>query len=99
MSDPIGKKPRTESEDAQAVTMFAADMLRKMRDNAHKAHWDTVDFDYLFDRLLEEQMELVEAIEENAASDGKNWQAIIDEAADVANLAMMIADRARREIV
>jgi hypothetical protein len=71
--------------DAQAVRVFSVGMLKKLLINGHKAHWETVDCDYLFDRLLEEVQELKDARSGTAKQ-------IIDECYDVANFAMMIAD-------
>ena len=82
--------PRDHAADAMAVDVFALDMKRKLAANVHKKHWDEVSDRYLFGRLIEEIKELLEAIVDD---EHKN---IIDEAADVANFSMMLADRARR---
>jgi len=76
---------REPNIDRIAVANFARGMIGKLDKNSHKAHWSTVDCDYLFDRLLEEVQEL-----KNARSG--TVEQIIDECYDVANFAMMIAD-------
>ena len=81
----ITGEKRSPSVDRLAVNFFADGMLWKLGKNSHKAHWETMDCDYLFDRLLEEVQEL-----KNARSG--TVEQIIDECYDVANFAMMIAD-------
>jgi len=81
--------PRSHEEDALAVDVFALDMKRKLAANVHKKHWSEVPAIYLYQRMREEEAELYSAIKEG------NIQSIIDEAADVANFAMMLADMAR----
>lgn len=87
-------KPRTTDMEYMAVELFAADMRRKLRKNAHKKSWQDPEVTvwYLFDRLEQEVKELKEAI-----ISGIDELAIIDEAADVGNMAMMIADKVRNE--
>jgi NTP pyrophosphatase (non-canonical NTP hydrolase) len=89
------EKPRNPDQDAVAVDLFSGDMKRKLRANVHKKHWDEVSFQYLLMRLKEEIKELEEVIDSDYLD---TFARVIDEAADVANFAMMIADRARREI-
>lgn len=81
----ITGKKRCQNIDRIAVGFFAEGMLQKLAKNSHKAHWETVDCDYLFDRLQEEVQELADAR-------GGSVESIIDECYDVANFAMMIAD-------
>lgn len=69
----------------QEVSWFSLEMERKLKANDHKGGWRDCSMDYLFRRLREEMDEL-------ALAEGDD---IIDEAADVANFAMMIADRLR----
>lgn len=66
------------------VQAFAQDMERKLSANDHKQHWSTIPQDKLLRRLKQELREL-----ERAMKKGKN---VVEEAADVANFAMMIAD-------
>jgi hypothetical protein len=71
-------------DEAELVGKLSATQLGQLERNRHKVHWraEDVTLDYLIRRLHEEVGELVE----NPTS----WE----EAADVANFAAMIADRA-----
>jgi NTP pyrophosphatase (non-canonical NTP hydrolase) len=62
-------------------------MEQKLRANDHKGGWDDDTLGALFARLLEEVEEL------RAGIDLRSGSCIIDEAADVANFCMMLADR------
>ena len=77
-------------EITKPLCLFAARMSAKLRQNEHKGSWDNCNYDYLLNRLRQETEELAEAIAGGTATD------VIDEAADVANFAMMIADVARK---
>jgi len=68
------------------VKAFADAMEAKLKANDHKGGWNNcgTSMQYLFDRLLEETEELEVAVHD------KN--SVLEEAADVANFAMMIAD-------
>jgi len=90
MSDPTGKEPRNESDDAAAVLRFGADMCGKLRQNNHKAHWSTVNNFWLLVRLKQEVEELKLAMLDDPGS-------VVAECADVANFAMMIADNVRNK--
>ena len=86
----------------QPIQDFAEDMDRKMEENDWKGGWDNCDLEHLLIRLSEEKRELTRAVrkhENNHYSDQPTdsvlIQRVIDEAADVANFAMMIADNAR----
>lgn len=70
---------------AQELETFLEAMRYKLAKNKHKGHWEGIDIDDLLRLLDEEVQELKQAIE------GENEFAIILEAADVANFAMMIA--------
>lgn len=81
----------------RALAWFARRMERKLKLNDHKDHWTTCEAEWLFDRMQDEREELL------AAMPNEPWELsedekdkIIDEAADVANFAMMIADIARQ---
>ena len=76
----------------QEVLKFAQEMERKLRLHDDRPHWKDSDFDYLFGRLKEEFFELLDEV----TSEEIDPKKIIDEAADVANFAMMIADNARK---
>lgn len=85
-------RPRCPAVVALAVNNFASEMKRKLWENAHKRHWGDTSQDDLYIRLLEESAEL------NFAIMTKNHKAVIQEAADVANFAMMLADNARKKL-
>ena len=72
------------------VMTFTKDMEAKLRVNDHKDGWADIGLTKLFVLLNGETEELEEALQDN---DARN---IIDECADVANYAMMIADIVRR---
>ncbi len=69
------------------VLKFAFEMERKLRINSGKGGWQDCDNDYLLSRINDELFELKACINEK-----KVKRAIINECADVANFAMMIAD-------
>ncbi len=77
----------------KAITTFTKNMEKKLIQNGHKGNrnsWLHLTYKQLFDLLNNEIDELIEAIWEQKSEDH-----IIDECADVANFAMMIADVAR----
>lgn len=84
----------TREERESAVDWFAERMKQKLRkpENEAKGGWREDSLRALWHRLREETDELFEALDE----DGVPWDHVIDEAADVANFAMMIADHARQ---
>jgi NTP pyrophosphatase (non-canonical NTP hydrolase) len=67
------------------VARFALLMEAKLRANDHKRHWRYVPLQYLSMRLTQERKELAGAIQTRTDVGG--------ECADVANFAMMIADK------
>lgn len=73
------------------VQWFAKQMESKLQANDHKQHWSKCHPDYLIHRLYQEANELWRAIEQK-----KTAHEVIQEAADVANFAMMLADVAER---
>lgn len=79
MPTPAGLRPE--------VLAFAIAMERKLRtqDAASGQSWKDADIDYLLDRLADEVVEL-----NGAVVDGAH---VLGEAVDVANFAMMVADR------
>ena len=89
MSDPTGTTKRHWTNDHEAVELFSNNMYIKLRENAHKAHWNTVTTEWLLNRCMEEFEELKEALANEDPGE------IAREAADVANFAMMIADNVR----
>lgn len=70
------------------VLRFAAEMERKLKDNDHKPGWEGDDNTDLFERILAEACELRDALENSVPLPER----VIEEAADIANFAMMIAD-------
>lgn len=85
---------RKSELEAVTVKRFAVAMRRKLRENRYKDGWQGETLAYLVDKLQEEVDELVELV----ISDNLHPSDIIealDEAADVANMAMMVADRFR----
>jgi len=87
----------------QSVQNFAQEMERKLRDNEHKGNWLNTDLLDMLDKLTEEKQELVRAVKKHNANyyspnqpiDKNIMQQVTDEAADVANIAMMVADIVR----
>jgi NTP pyrophosphatase (non-canonical NTP hydrolase) len=76
------------------VKWFAEQMELKLRKNDHKGGWENDDMENLSWRLHDELTELGLAIRKELYTD--NYDDIIEEAADVANFAMMIADLANK---
>jgi glutathionyl-hydroquinone reductase len=76
-----------EKQVRNSVDWFSKQMERKLKKNDHKGGWRNCELQYLSMRLTQERKELTEAIA------SKDFQKIIDECADIANFAMMIADR------
>ena len=72
------------------VTNFADAMEAKLRKNDYKGHWHYTGLQYLSMRLTQEREELRRAV------DRGNPEEVLNEAADVANFAMMIADYIER---
>lgn len=73
-----------------SLLRFALEMERKLKDNDHKPGWEDDDNNDLFERILDEARELRDAIENSVPLPTR----VIEEAVDVANFAMMIADNA-----
>ena len=82
-----------------AVRWFAEQMELKLRANEHKGGWANERKRSLMKRLYGEAWELSLVFQESQADTIHECldPGIIDEAADVANFAMMIADNCRRE--
>jgi len=85
----------------EAVSWFAEQMERKLSVHDDRCGWspECCDYDFLLKRLREELNEF-EDIYFGAVINPEHGQCqqIIDEAADVANFAMMLADRARENM-
>ena len=89
------KKENEMSNTTQYVLDFADNMERKLSLNRHKGDregWLSMSYNELTDRLYEELDELKLSI-----SNKNNVQNVIDEASDVANFAMFIADKYKNE--
>ena len=89
---PSSSTPPSEAVEAlelrPEVAAFAQAMENALRENDWKGHWRHCSGTYLFNRLRGEVNELSRA----------STSARLKEAADVANFAMMIADKARRKL-
>jgi NTP pyrophosphatase (non-canonical NTP hydrolase) len=75
-----------EPEERTLVHKLEKRMLHKLRKNQHKSHWREEPVDWLLMRLKEEVAELEQAV---MCEPGES---IWNEAADVANIAAMVAD-------
>ncbi len=80
----------TEIELRPEVQAFAERMERALLSNDHKGGWDDCRDEYLLGRLEDELLELRKAINGRGGS-------VQEEAADVANFAMMLADNDSRD--
>lgn len=81
-------------EIRHSVMVFAIEMEKKLRANDHKGGWENTEISVLFNELRVESGELFSVMYH---SDGKvDPKSVVEEAADVANFAMMIADNARK---
>lgn len=94
MSDTLPRK---------AVVDFADDMERKLKIYESKGGWEGCDYFWLRDRILMELAEVTQELYKLCNAEGglgktRCLSDLIDECADVANFAMMIADNARREL-
>jgi NTP pyrophosphatase (non-canonical NTP hydrolase) len=85
------------------VTLFARKMEFKLRANDHKGGWSECSLLWLIAKLNEEVGELSKLVHQLHSPDGQfrggdstEAHQISMEAADVGNLAMMIADQAER---
>lgn len=71
-----------------AVRDFALEMERKLARHDNRPGWEHEEGRWLLSRLMDEAVELSDALRKGDIA------TIVDEAADVANFAMMIADNA-----
>jgi len=89
----VGTEPRP------AVVRFAQLMECKLRARDYKGGWENCTLQYLVDGMMEEVLELIGAMDATPTDDGPtNLYAVIEEAVDVANYCMMLADVAQAEI-
>jgi NTP pyrophosphatase (non-canonical NTP hydrolase) len=82
----VDERENTRRGIDDAVADFAIHMKHKLLLTRHRAHWKALSVEALCSRMEEEVKELREAIK------GGDRKAVVLEAADVANFAMMIAD-------
>jgi NTP pyrophosphatase (non-canonical NTP hydrolase) len=83
------------------VLWFAKCMEKKLQANDHKGHWSNCTLAYLKRRIREELSELERAVPRDGFYSfytSEEVANIVSEAADVANFAMMIADKARASL-
>jgi hypothetical protein len=89
----------TEQIIRPQVEWFAAQMEQTLRQNDHKGGWEESPLWYLLERLKEETIELEVALERVELSDTQtSMEHAIRESTDIANFAMMIADKLRKRI-
>lgn len=75
----------------KALQEFAEKMEEVLKANEYKGGWDGLSIFYLWESALKEMVELRDAIIQ-----GQDKEIIIEEACDVANFIMMLADNVRR---
>jgi NTP pyrophosphatase (non-canonical NTP hydrolase) len=80
------------------LTTFVEHMEAALKANDHKGGWEEMSLFELIGRCRQEFFELEQALSamRHDKSDVQRLQRVIEEAADVANFAMMIADNAAR---
>lgn len=94
MTEESTTAPRLGADDVRKkLELFRLAMARKLDENAHKGGWEEEKISYFFERLIEESVELRDAIIEfRRHPDASRAKEVLGEAADVANFALMIAD-------
>ncbi len=80
------------TELSPEVQWFAETMEEQLEINCHKPGWEKCTFAYLLRRLLEEVGELVDDYLEGEVDAVRKQRNVLEECADIANFAMMIAD-------
>ena len=78
----------------EEVKWFSEQMLAKLERDAHKGGWEDETYFGLLSGVTREVFELTEELTTSLFEE-YDYEAIIKECADVANFAMMIADKAR----
>jgi len=93
MQETMNKAQKEHLRDVykEAVSRFSLQMVSNLNNNIHKGHWAGETNVFLLERLREEMQELELAVMRCA-----DLKTVFSEAADVANIAMMIADNAVR---
>lgn len=90
------------------IKSFSEDMEKKLKDNDHKGHWSKSSYAYLIQRLREEVDELDEELSSFVIGQAmprdlsgsysiEQYGEVVEECADVANFAMMIADNLKNK--
>lgn len=90
VTPPASRKGARGTKQRETVEWFADMMELVLQANDFKGGWEDCEVEYLLFKLGEEYAELYMAIKESKKSE------ITKEAADLANVAMMLADRNRR---
>lgn len=70
---------------------FNREQVKKLGENADKSHWRELEITDLLNMLMKEHQELDHAIHHKTTEDA------IRKCADVANVAMMLADKIKRQ--
>lgn len=83
--------PRVDDPQFAALRLFAADMERRLRENDRSLEWDGQTDNYLMSCLEENVEQLLSELRKSQ----RDPKRIVHEAADIANLAMMLAHRWR----
>lgn len=78
-----------DNDPRDEVRWFARKMEETLKENDYKGGWQQCSYEFLIQRLIEELREL-------ELTDNNNHDEVIRECTDVANFAMMIADKSRR---
>lgn len=78
------------------VRWFAWEMEKTLKQNDHKGGWESCSLGYLITRLAEEVRELEEQVARGQFT-AEDRERTVREATDVANFAMMIADKVQHE--
>jgi NTP pyrophosphatase (non-canonical NTP hydrolase) len=90
------------------IKSFSENMERKLKENDYKEHWSKSNYSYLIQRLHEEVDELDEALSSFVIGQAmprdlsgsysiEQYGEVVEECADVANFAMMIADNLKNK--
>jgi len=80
---------KTRVEVRSSVRWFSEEMEKKLRRYDYRGGWEECSPDWILARMYDEILELIEA------KNKKDWANVIEEAADVANFAMMMASIAQ----
>lgn len=96
-----------KDEEREELKWFSKNMEQKLKENDYKGGWDDVTVNFLLERLDCEFKELQNIINEFISDTGRSVedglllpiypQDIVRECADVANFAMMIADKFKKD--